>query len=58
MRILAVVMGKCQTTNKPYLIKYARNSKDMENLFMDGFRLVGTYPIDEKQYQELSDGEE
>ncbi|MCD7799424.1 MAG: VWA domain-containing protein [Akkermansiaceae bacterium] len=55
----AVVMGKCQTTNKPYLIKYARksgNSENVENLFMDGFRLVGAYPIDEKQYQELSDG--
>lgn len=55
----AVVMGKCQTNNKSYLIKYTRqfeNPGDRANLFTGEFRLVGTYPIDEKQYQELSDG--
>lgn len=55
----AVVLGKCQTTNKPYLIKYARklgNIEDIEHLCGNGFRLVGTYPIDEQQYKELSDG--
>lgn len=54
----AVVLAKCQTTNKPYLIKYARkfgNPEDIEHLLYHGFRLVGAYPIDENSYKELSD---
>lgn len=55
----AVIMAKCQTTNRPYLIKYARkfgNPEDIEHMFTNGFRMVGTYPVDERGYQELSDG--
>ncbi len=54
----AVVLAKCQTTNKPYLIKYARkfgNPEDIEHLLSHGFKLVGAYPIEEKTYKELSD---
>ncbi|MBQ9254082.1 MAG: VWA domain-containing protein [Bacteroidales bacterium] len=57
----AVVMGKCQTTNKPYLIKYAKRIKGLEgtfaslNLTVRDYKLVGAYPIDEVSYNELSD---
>lgn len=55
----AVMMGKCQTTGKPYLVKFARrfgNPEDIEDFIQQGFRLVGTYPIDEAKYAQLSDG--
>jgi len=55
----AVMMGKCQTTGKPYLVKFARlfgNPEDIEDFIQHGFRLVGTYPIDEAKYAQLSDG--
>lgn len=54
----AVVLGKCQTTNKLYLIKFARkfgSPEDSENILDHGFRLVGTYPIEEEIYKVLSD---
>lgn len=54
----AVVLAKCQTTNKPYLIKYVRkfgNHEDIEHLLSHGFKLVGAYPIEVKSYMELSD---
>ena len=57
----AVVLAKCQTKNSLYLIKYARkfnNVDDLEHICDGGFRLVGTYPIDESQYNELSDGKQ
>ncbi|MDO4460878.1 MAG: TerY-C metal binding domain-containing protein [Bacteroidia bacterium] len=53
----AVLLGKCQTTNKSYLIKYRRrfvNFEDISNLLNGGFGLIGAYPIDEKDYGELS----
>lgn len=56
-----VIMGKCQTTKKPYLIKYAKRLSELGIEGLDGFRttdykLVGAYPIDEESYNELSDG--
>lgn len=56
----AVVMGKCQTTKRPYLIKYAKRVKplDIEGLErynVADFKLVGAFPIEEKSYKMLSD---
>lgn len=54
----AVLLGKCQNTNKTYLIKFARKFgtlNDLECMVRNGYRLAGTYPIDEKQYDQLSD---
>ena len=56
----AVVMGKCQTTKRPYLIKYAKRLKPLEFGEIEGFnitdfKLVGAYPIDGNVYNELSD---
>lgn len=56
----AVVLAKCQTTNKPYLIKYSRkfgNPEDIEHILSHGFKLVGAYPINEDSYTELSSKE-
>lgn len=56
----AVVLAKCQTTNKPYLIKYSRkfgNPEDIAHILSHGFKLVGAYPIDEDSYKELSSNE-
>ena len=55
-----VLVGKCSTTQKMYLVKYAKRSVSTSNI--DGltgsrFKLVGGYPIDEKAYISLSDGE-
>lgn len=55
----AVLLGKCQTTGRTYLIKYARrfgNVDDMEHILGRGFGLVGAYPVDENSYRKLSDG--
>ena len=57
----AVVIGKCQTTGKPYLIKYAKRLselgiEDSSGASPDDYKLVGAYPIDEASYNELSDG--
>lgn len=56
----AVVMGKCQTTKRPYLIKYAKRIKplDVEGLEyynVTDFKLVGAFPIEEESYKMLSD---
>ncbi len=54
----AVMLGKCSTTKRPYLLKFARrmgNPEDMERLIHDTFFLVGSYTIDEEQYRRLSD---
>lgn len=56
----AVVMGKCQTTQRPYLIKYGKRIKQseikgLENFNTTDFKLVGAYPIDEESYKSLSD---
>ncbi len=53
----AVLQGKCQTTKKPYLIKYAKrleNSVVVPQQFVRFYKLVGAYPIDEEAYKELS----
>ena len=55
----AVVMGKCQTTNRPYLIKYGKRIKQsaikgLESFNTTDFKLVGAYPIDEESYKSLS----
>ena len=63
----AVIMGKCQETKKPYLVKYAKRVKGMtmningfevayENIPVHYFKLVGAYPINEAEYNSLSDG--
>lgn len=56
----AVVMGKCQTTKRPYLIKYAKRIKPLgieglEGFNVTDFKLVGAYPIEEESYKMLSD---
>ncbi|MCR5645229.1 MAG: VWA domain-containing protein [Bacteroidales bacterium] len=53
----AVLLGKCQTTKKPYLIKYAKrleSSVVVPEQFVRFYKLVGAYPIDEESYQVLS----
>jgi len=55
----AVVMGKCQTTKRPYLIKYAKrikplDIKDLEDFNVSYFKLVGAFPIEEESYKQLS----
>jgi len=54
----AVFIAKCQTKNKPYLIKYRNAPIKMHFVGSDidvmGFRLVGAYPVNET-YFELSD---
>lgn len=56
----AVVVGRCQTTKKLYLVKYAKRIKPMEIEGLDRFgvaefKLVGAYPIEEESYKMLSD---
>ena len=56
----AVIMGKCQTTNRPYLMKFGKRIKQsviegLENFNTTDFKLVGAYPIDEESYNSLSD---
>lgn len=55
----AVIVGKCQTTGRKYLIKYAKRMHrpgGMEMFSSNDFRLVGAYPIDGEAYDALSDG--
>ena len=56
-----VLLGKCSNTKKKYLIKYAKRIgkiPGLEQLDVKGidYKLVGAYPIDDKAYEELSDG--
>lgn len=56
----AVVMGKCQTTKRPYLIKYAKRIKPLDIKGLEGFnvtdfKLVGAFPVEEESYKMLSD---
>lgn len=56
----AVIMGKCQSTGNPYLIKYAKRIKALEIAGLEQFhgseyKLVGAYPIDGEVYKSLSD---
>ena len=55
----AVLLGKCQTTNQNYLVKYAKrlNRSEVERLGTDDteyFKLIGAYPIDGEIYSKLS----
>ncbi len=55
----AVLLGKCQNTTKPYLMKYAKRlsgSEVIDDFNVVDFKLVGAYQIDEEQYDLLSDG--
>lgn len=55
----AVIAAKCQSTGKPYLIKYAKRLQSFEGIEMlqaMDFKLVGAYPIDGEAYEKLSDG--
>lgn len=56
-----VLVGKCSSTKKTYLIKYAKRLSPIEgleniDLKTSDFKLVGAYPIDEETYNSLSDG--
>ena len=59
----AVLLGKCQTTKNPYLIKYAKRIQKSDYMseilkseqFVSFYKLVGAYPINEEMYKELSD---
>ncbi len=58
----AIVSARCQETKKLYLIKYAKRgrvSKELEPYrdlpeIKDEFKLVGAYPVVEKDYDDLS----
>lgn len=55
----AVIAAKCQSTGRPYLIKYAKRLHQLEGMEMFNamdFKLVGAYPIDGEAYEKLSDG--
>lgn len=54
-----VLVGKCSTTKKMYLVKYARHASPipgLEDFKAEDFKLVGAYPIDGEAYESLSDG--
>ena len=56
-----VLLAKCSTTKKQYLVKYAKRISDMEGFEslgfkVEDFKLVGAYPIDEEAYNSLSEG--
>lgn len=58
----AVVLGKCQTTHKSYLIKYAKKIsplelEGLEQFNVRHFKLIGAYPVD-NSYYELSSSKE
>ena len=58
---IVVLHGKCSNTKKLYLIKYAKHLADIDgleslNIKATDFKLVGAYPIDEGNYNDLSDG--
>jgi hypothetical protein len=55
-----VLLGKCQTTKKNYLVKYAKRMSRVEMEGVGGvdtrlFKLVGAYPIDGETYMKLSE---
>ncbi|GHV25080.1 hypothetical protein FACS1894176_02740 [Bacteroidia bacterium] len=55
----AVILAKCQTTQRPYLIKYQKRVSpsefaELHNMNVQDFKLVGAYPVD-NSYFELSD---
>jgi hypothetical protein len=56
----AVILAKCQTTRRSYLIKYKKRLSDSEfkeiALYTLDYKLVGAFPI-ESSYFDLADGE-
>ena len=58
-----VLLGKCQTTKKTYLIKYAKRLEVADELsrvmnmeqYVQFYKLVGAYPINEESYNEMSE---
>lgn len=54
----AVMLGKCQKTQRPYLLKYYKPSSTNPYGYNrpTGFQLVGAYPVD-NTYFELTDGQ-
>lgn len=57
----AVLFGKCSTTKKTYLVKYAKhigNIPGLESIGIKGmdYKLVGAYHVDEEIYNSLSEG--
>jgi uncharacterized protein YegL len=55
-----VILAKCQTTNRHYLIKYHKQtipSETLPDFSVLTYRLTGTFPLDET-YFELSDGKQ
>lgn len=54
----AVILGKCASTKRPYLVKFAKRGSEIEGLSgfspID-FKLVGAYPVDEEKYKSLTD---
>lgn len=56
-----VLLGKCSSTKKTYLVKYAKRIAELEGMEELGirgtdFKLVGAYPVDEETYNSLSQG--
>lgn len=62
----AVILGKCSSTKKPYLIKYAKHLEPLkymqdgvlieyDNIPISKFKLIGAYPIDGEEYSSLSE---
>lgn len=56
-----VLLGKCSSTKKTYLVKYAKRIAEFEGMEElgikgTGFKLVGAYPVDEEIYNSLSQG--
>ena len=52
-----VLLGKCQTIRKPYLVKYAKSTRPSEYAPYDVlyYKLIGGYPVNDESYKELSD---
>ncbi len=58
----AIIMSKCQNTKQPYLIKYEKKLNDPKLKLnnnngddIDGFKLIGAFPINDESYKSLSD---
>lgn len=56
-----VLVGRCQNTRRPYLIKYERESVPLRmegfDLDAEGFRIAGTFPLTEEYFDWSGPGE-
>lgn len=54
-----VLAAKCQNTNRPYLMKYAKNLDEGDiggmKLYTKSYKLAGAFPVDQSYY-DLGDG--